>query len=355
MWCGYDLRTWIRLLKKNRVGTSLFRFWIIPGIITFSAFLQSCLHPVRKVKIRKSKPPQIHPQPIFILGHWRSGTTYLHNLLSLDPRHAFPSTYACFNPHSFLWTENRLKKLFSKLPKTRRPMDSAEMGLCEPQEDEFALCVLGLPSIYRSFLFPQTVPPDLSLFDWEQFSNEDREQFKKTFLSFLQQLSFGHSRRFIFKSPTHSIRIPMLLSLFPEARFIVMIRNPYEVYLSTLKMWKALSLHLGLQKPSFDHLENYVLKNYVFLHEKMTRDLSMIPQNHFFECRYERFLKDPVQEVESIYSGLGLESFEPIRSHVVSYVQKQTASTPVPPIISDDVRRRVDPHWKGIIQSYGYS
>ena len=40
-----------------------------------------------------------------IIGHWRSGTTMLHELLILDPRHTFPNTYQCFEPLHFLWTE----------------------------------------------------------------------------------------------------------------------------------------------------------------------------------------------------------------------------------------------------------
>jgi hypothetical protein len=30
-------------------------------------------------------------QPLFILGHWRSGTTHLHNLLATDEPFAYPS------------------------------------------------------------------------------------------------------------------------------------------------------------------------------------------------------------------------------------------------------------------------
>ena len=32
--------------------------------------------------------------PLFILGHYRSGTTHLHNLLALDPQFAAPSFLA---------------------------------------------------------------------------------------------------------------------------------------------------------------------------------------------------------------------------------------------------------------------
>src|SRR5262249_33511021 len=43
-------------------------------------------------------------RPIFILGHWRSGTTLLHELLALDDRLLSPTTFQCFNPQRFLLT-----------------------------------------------------------------------------------------------------------------------------------------------------------------------------------------------------------------------------------------------------------
>src|SRR5271170_6583798 len=45
--------------------------------------------------------------PLFLVGHWRSGTTLLHELLALDECFAVPSTYACFNPHHFLLAQHR--------------------------------------------------------------------------------------------------------------------------------------------------------------------------------------------------------------------------------------------------------
>jgi hypothetical protein len=43
--------------------------------------------------------------PVFILGHYRSGTTYLHELLAADPRFTLPNRFETFNPRTFLLTE----------------------------------------------------------------------------------------------------------------------------------------------------------------------------------------------------------------------------------------------------------
>ena len=50
---------------------------------------------------RKIAATDIEEDPIFVIGHWRSGTTLLHELLILDPRHTYPDTFACFAPNHF--------------------------------------------------------------------------------------------------------------------------------------------------------------------------------------------------------------------------------------------------------------
>src|SRR5271170_7170628 len=90
--------------------------------------------------------------PIFVLGFWRSGTTLLHELLCCDSNFGFPSTYACLNPAHFLlserWTGSRSQQ------QVHRPMDHLRYSWASPQEDEFALLILGAPSAYEALIVP---------------------------------------------------------------------------------------------------------------------------------------------------------------------------------------------------------
>src|SRR4029078_2717757 len=96
------------------------------------------------------------PPPLFVLGHWRSGTTHLHYLLALDDRFACPSLYQVFFPHTFLSTEGGG---FSRLPgfllPEHRAYDNVKQDLTVPCEDEFAMCVWGLMTPYLSGVFPR--------------------------------------------------------------------------------------------------------------------------------------------------------------------------------------------------------
>ena len=62
---------------------------------------------------------------MFILGHWRSGTTLLHYLLAQDAeRFSFANTYQVVNPYTFLCTEETNTRRFARLVPSTRPMDN---------------------------------------------------------------------------------------------------------------------------------------------------------------------------------------------------------------------------------------
>src|SRR5262249_24124968 len=92
--------------------------------------------------------------PLFILGHWRTGTTHLHYLLGADPRFAYPNTYQVSYPHTFLTTEAVGARLGGILIPGKRPMDEVRMSFKLPNEDEFALCQMTLCSPYLAISFP---------------------------------------------------------------------------------------------------------------------------------------------------------------------------------------------------------
>src|SRR5207249_345241 len=190
---------------------------------------------------RRVRRTKIEHAPVFIIGHWRSGTTFLHELLIRDPRHAFPTTYECLAPHHFLLTESWFPPWIRWLMPSRRPMDNMAAGWERPQEDEFALCLLGVRSPYRRIAFPNQGNRNSDPLDLTRFDNRELMEWKRTFFRFIQELTLQHGgRRLILKSPPHTCRIRTLLELFPDARFIHIIRDPYVLYASTRRLWQTL-------------------------------------------------------------------------------------------------------------------
>ncbi|NJN00849.1 MAG: sulfotransferase [Aquincola sp.] len=203
--------------RRRRLGEGLQR--LLPGchlqvLNSFASVFTELMFAHRARATKLAEPP------LFVLGHWRSGTTLLHELLIRDERHTYPNTYECFAPHHFIWTEWFVPPLLRKLLPSTRPMDAMEAGWERPQEDEFALCNLGIPTPYLAWAFPQHGPVHDEYLDLVGLSNAERERWKEALKSFVHYVASMRNRRIILKSPTHTARVKTLLEVFPDARFV---------------------------------------------------------------------------------------------------------------------------------------
>ena len=192
-WHGMRFSTWFSTLAKNRFAVSLSRVHTATSITLISAINSALAVTDRAVYSRKISDVEISKSPIFILGHWRSGTTFLHELLIRDPGHTYPTTYQCFVPDHFVLTESWLAPLTSKLLPSRRPMDNMEAGWCRPQEDEFALANMGIPSPYLSMLFPARGEANPRYLDLHQLDEQEQQHWRDALMSFFPPTDVSRS------------------------------------------------------------------------------------------------------------------------------------------------------------------
>lgn len=354
IWIGSDLFAWLRLLWKGRCSFGLKQLHLLPlctglGLIhTFERYRQDGLYRER-MKSVDVKPP------VFILGHWRTGTTLLHELLIADPRHGYPDTAQCFNPCHDLLSDKLIKKYLKWLLPSRRQMDNMRVGWDRPQEDEFALALLGAPSPYNTLAFPNRGPVDNAAYDLDGLPQVDRERWARTFEWFVRSIAIKDPRRLILKSPPHTCRVPTLLKLFPDARFIYLVRDPFVVYSSTVNLWKTLYRMQGLHEPNFDGLEEQVLDRFVHFHQRMKATRGLIPQGRLVELRYEDLTADPMGQTERIYRELELGEFEVARPHVQQYLAETARYEKNKWSLPDDVRQRIVERWGSVIREQGYA
>jgi hypothetical protein len=358
IWLGSNLSAWLRMLAHNRFDIGVRRLPRIAGM-TFVILLGSLSHGLQSlIWSRRIRETEIEQAPLFIIGHWRSGTTWLHELLALDERFTYPTTYVCFNPNRFLLTErfdtHWLNFLFRALLPEKRPFDNMAMGWDRPQEDEFALCNLGLPSPYQKIAFPNRNPyPEY--FDLEQLPPQERQRWKDGFLMFLKKLTVRDPKRILLKSPTHTYRIKVLLELFPDAQFVHIVRDPYTLFLSTVHLWKSLYEAQGLQEPNFEGLDDYVFENFLHMFEKLEEARPLLAAPRFHELRYEALVQDPVGQLRSLYDKLELGGFERMLPKLRQYLKEtndyRTNHYQLTPELKEAITRR----WEKVIERYGYA
>ena len=209
------VRTFARLLIDNRFRVHPSR-WGLVATVSLASLVNSCLYRWQRLSHgRRLDATQLEYPPVFIIGHWRSGTTFLHELLTCDDQFGYPTTYECFAPHHFLITESVLPGLLGFLIPKQRPMDHMAAGFERPQEDEFALCGMGAPTPYLRMAFPNHPPVHMETLDLEDVAEDDLQTFKRSLESFVTALTYRHRKRLVLKSPPHTGRIALLAEMFP--------------------------------------------------------------------------------------------------------------------------------------------
>lgn len=295
--------------------------------------------------------------PVFVLGHWRSGTTYLHNLLVRDAeRFAFPSVYQATFPHTFLSTEALFSERVARfVPKTRM-VDNVAFNLGLPQEDEFAMCVATGYSALLGMVFPRRVDQYDRYLTLREVPAAEVQHWKATLVWFLRKLTYKHGRAIVLKSPPHTARVRLLLELFPDARFIHICRDPYAVFQSTRHMYDTMVWHTYLQQPDVGRIEDNILQRYVTMYDAFFDEWALVPQGQRYELRFEDLRRDPVGEMQQLYAALGFENFAAVEPCLRTYVASLRAYR------QNDYRgldmrerERVATTWRRSFDAWGYA
>jgi len=352
---GMSIGKWMQLVNKNGgvdrnyLGRALF--------ITLTSLFITTARTLFKIKYKSkiNRYPIKHP-PIIIIGHWRSGTTYLHEILSQDPQFCYVSLWNTLLPDSFLVLEPMKNFLANFLPK-QRPMDEIRVEIDGPYEEEAGIAVLNQWSFFHCLHFPRNAEEQfVNSILFENLDDEEKNQWKNDYLKFLKSVSYANNgKRLLLKNPANTARIPTLLELFPNALFIHVYRNPYKVYLSTIKMRNRVLDKLALQDASEEEIEKQVIENYERLMKSYFKQKELIPKGNLVEIRYEDLVKDPITQVGQIYSKLRIPGFEDALPKINKYLNQQKKYKTNVYAIDKEVIAHVYSFWKFSIDRWKYT
>jgi omega-hydroxy-beta-dihydromenaquinone-9 sulfotransferase len=276
--------------------------------------------------------------PIFIVGHWRSGTTFLHNLMSRDHAFCFPTIVDALRPYDFYpgpFEFITRKILLLSLPSIR-PMDDVPLRVDLPQEDEIALACMGAPSFFNCFYFPSMMT---EIFAAEVLldgvSADDEKLWRTSLYYYLAKVAArSPGRRLLLKNPAHSARIAKLRALFPDAKFIHIHRDPLEVVASTRKTYRRMLPVLALQRYDLAAVDEHIIWSYGRLMDRLSESLAKLPSGDFAQVRYADLASNPIATVAQVYERLGLKGFQ-LAEVAISEFAHSYPHTARPPEISD--------------------
>jgi hypothetical protein len=233
-------------------------------------------------------------------------------------------------------------------------MDNMASGWDRPQEDEFALCMMGQPSPYLTIAFPNHPPQDQEALDLEKLPPRAVRKWKAALLGFMQRITYRRPGRLILKSPTHTCRIKTLLEMFPEARFVHIVRDPYVVFPSTVNLWQSLYRTHGIQIAKFAGLEEHVFQTFTRMYKKLDEGRRLVDPAHFYELRYEELVGDPLGEMRKLYEHLNLGGFEAIKPRLENYLARTGDYKTNQYIVTPEMREEIGRRWGDVIRRYGY-
>ena len=247
-----------------------------------------------RAQLERKPPGGLPADPVFILGLWRSGTTVLHELVYACGGWVTPQTWQCFNPSTCFMTGPP-----AQAAAAARPMDRGLIATTGPQEDEFALLLLGEPSIYRALLDPRR----LLECGGEAWSGDGGSL--ERWQAFVGSLAGGGGGRLLLKSPGHSFRIPTLRRLFPRARFIWIGRHPGEVLASNIRMWTAMTNVYALWHWPSDSLRQFLREAMQACAGMLERCVAEMTREQMLWVDFEALQTDPERVLRQILQFVG--------------------------------------------------
>jgi hypothetical protein len=353
---GITAADWFRMLRENRFDVHP-RFALRFLSASVASLGNSINRWMEQAAFGRRIQEQAVSSPLFILGHWRSGTTHLHNLLSQDDRFASPTFFQVLYPHTFLTTEAIYSRLLSFfVPRTRFGIDNVELSWRAPYEDEFAIATLCQLSPYNTMTWPRRSLHYDRFLSLRDATTEEVDRWKDALAFFVKKLTWKYRRPLILKSPGHTCRIRLLLDLFPDAKFVHIRRNPFEVFQSMKKMLSAAVRFWTMQNADCLDWEERVLRQYREMYDVYFQDRSLIPSGNLHELSFEDLQADPEGQLHATYDGLRLPDFSHVKPALHEYVNSLSdyQRNRFEPLSTSD-RNRITSEWRPCFDAWGYS
>lgn len=250
--------------------------------------------------------------PVFILGHWRSGTTHLYNVMSKSGAWGFVPPIATGLPWDLFGIARVFRPLLEKALPEHRYIDNIPVHPDSPQEDEIAVANMSPLSFYHGVYFPKAFAEFLSrgLF-FDGCSMKEIDAWTKRFQYLMRKLYLHQGKKpLLIKNPVYTGRLAMLSRMFPEAKFVHIHRNPYEVFLSMRNFYKKLLAEFALQ--GYDHvdIDEAILSVYARMMAAQERDAAELPADRYLELRYAELDAEPMETLKEIHRALSIPGFD---------------------------------------------
>jgi hypothetical protein len=308
---------------------------------------------------KKISQHTITKPPVFILGFYRSGTSYLHEFLTQDDRFGYHSNFQMIFPEIMLSSERWMSPVFDsifRLFKLQDPVHRVPLSFRFPGEEDGAMTTsLNPRGAAWGYFFPKKMNEYFEKYVlFENIPVSEIEKWKQDYVFLLKKISWAnHNKQLVLKSPPNTARIKLLLSLFPAAKFLFIHRNPYDVYASNKRFLKLTHKIYALGETRSIDINSIILDTYARTMNQYFLEKHLVPQGQLMELAYEDFIKNPVTSMRAAYETLHLNDFSYCENKMTSFADRQkqfkSLDHKLPPDELNMVSQKLEPlitHWK---------
>lgn len=350
-----NLRSWLRVTRRYAKSVPLKRW---PGIAAISmiSLLGTPIRAMESLWVRSRMKKLDPPAPVFIIGHWRSGTTNFHNHLLQDSQFGYVSLMQSLLSPSYLTFGRFLRWLMKDRLPTTRPMDSVPVGLDEPMSEDFAMACMSEFTHYHRYFFPESNDEIFrrTIF-FEGVSEREIDSWYSQYDKLLRKVMVtSGGKQLALKNPPHVGRIRQLVKYYPDAKFIHVHRNPYHVIASTRKLMSSFLKMFTFQEYDVEAVETNVLKDYRRIMQRFLDDEHLIPRENYIQIRHEDVVNDGVATMRRVYDQLSLPGFDAMLPSLEAYVESISDYRTNRYHFSEDALRRIEEYCDFTIDRWGY-
>jgi omega-hydroxy-beta-dihydromenaquinone-9 sulfotransferase len=320
----FDFAMWARLLRvgwrephpagRRRMLVRLLVF--VPVVASFHALcfaLDGLLFPrLRRVEVR---------DPVFLVGHARSGTTLLHRLMSRDgERFSSFMLYEMYFPSLLqkkairalaAFDQSRLGGFFERRVRAwekeryGKTQDIHAMGLTQPEEDDFLLywsCASG------TWMLKLPAMGEIDFYHLDREPERKRRRVQRFYADCIRRQLYlnGEGRVHLCKAPHFAGRVASLIESFPGARVVVTMRSPHETIPSLLKLMKVGYQIRGWDEPRMARSLGVLAAQSFHTYKHPLEVLAKHPETKHAIVDYRELVAEPKRAVAEVYEALGI-------------------------------------------------
>ena len=190
---------------------------------------------------------------------------------------------------------------------------------------------------------------------FENISQRIFNEWKRDYLFLLKKISFANKGKpLVLKSPPNTARIKFILSIFPNAKFVLIHRDPFEVFASNKRFLKITNWLYAIGTTKSMNVNTTITYTYAKTMQRYILEKHLIPNGQLIEIAYTDFIENPTQCIKKLYETLDLHEFSYCEKEMIEFEKGQESFKRLKHELSTEEKHLVSKELELIIQHWDY-